>query len=315
MTTFGYNALTAATAPTGYNSWGHKCATVLIEYYRGLRSYDADPARRTTARPWLLGDIFHFVSGAGGATRGGGGVLPLLGSVHLVAVHLRRQDRRATPRAAYRDYVTSTTGPCGGGKSCEERKSVVLVGANDGFLHAFDAGDKLTGANPERDLFSGRLKYGDGTGNELWAFIPPDLLRQAEAPHERPPRLLRRRHADGPGHLGGRRQDRPGRRQEVRRRVPHGGHRRRTQRRPALLRARRHREHHQHDPNRSSCGCGPSRAIRSPPRSARAGRASSPSPRRSSRCSSTPAPPATPTGSTSSSAASTRAAATGRPRT
>ncbi len=54
-----------------------------------------------------------------------------------------------------------------------ERKKVVLVGANDGMLHAFDAGD-FDNSLP-KDPF-GNWQYSDGTGEELWAFIPPDLL-------------------------------------------------------------------------------------------------------------------------------------------
>ncbi len=51
------------------------------------------------------------------------------------------------------------------------RRRVVLVGANDGMLHAFDAGS----ATGTKDAFGG-YQYDAGTGKELWAFIPPDLL-------------------------------------------------------------------------------------------------------------------------------------------
>lgn len=44
------------------------------------------------------------------------------------------------------------------------RQRVVFAGANDGMLHAFDAG-----------TFSGG-SFNNGTGNELWAFIPYNLL-------------------------------------------------------------------------------------------------------------------------------------------
>jgi type IV pilus assembly protein PilY1 len=53
------------------------------------------------------------------------------------------------------------------------RKRVVLVGANDGMLHAFDAGDPDTSKAPD---ITGSYPYTVGTGSELWAFIPPDLL-------------------------------------------------------------------------------------------------------------------------------------------
>ncbi len=54
-----------------------------------------------------------------------------------------------------------------------KRKRVVLVGANDGMLHAFDAGDADIGQTPD---FAGNWQYTVGTGEELWAFVPPDLL-------------------------------------------------------------------------------------------------------------------------------------------
>lgn len=52
-----------------------------------------------------------------------------------------------------------------------QRKRVVLVGANDGMLHAFDGGSATTGP----DKF-GNYAYDEGTGEELWAYIPADLL-------------------------------------------------------------------------------------------------------------------------------------------
>ncbi|HEY6005761.1 MAG TPA: PilC/PilY family type IV pilus protein [Anaeromyxobacter sp.] len=53
------------------------------------------------------------------------------------------------------------------------RQMVVLVGANDGMLHAFDAGGPDTSKPRNVD---GSFPYTNGTGSELWAFIPPDLL-------------------------------------------------------------------------------------------------------------------------------------------
>ena len=53
------------------------------------------------------------------------------------------------------------------------RQRVLLVGANDGMLHAFDAGSAQTSLPPD---ITGSFPYGNGTGAELWAFVPPDLL-------------------------------------------------------------------------------------------------------------------------------------------
>ncbi|HTP52584.1 MAG TPA: hypothetical protein VMK42_17995 [Anaeromyxobacteraceae bacterium] len=53
------------------------------------------------------------------------------------------------------------------------REQIVLVGANDGMLHAFDAGAPIT--SQAADSYCDH-PYSTGTGQELWAFIPPDLL-------------------------------------------------------------------------------------------------------------------------------------------
>jgi type IV pilus assembly protein PilY1 len=46
------------------------------------------------------------------------------------------------------------------------RQELILVGANDGMLHAFHAGNYQADAGT----------FDDGTGQEVWAFIPPDLV-------------------------------------------------------------------------------------------------------------------------------------------
>ncbi|WP_166404957.1 PilC/PilY family type IV pilus protein [Desulfonema ishimotonii] len=69
----------------------------------------------------------------------------------------------------------------------KERRSVLYAGAKDGMLHAFDAGAFRWGDNPKtptvterhgyfkwKGSTSGTADYGDG--DELWAFIPADLL-------------------------------------------------------------------------------------------------------------------------------------------
>jgi hypothetical protein len=53
------------------------------------------------------------------------------------------------------------------------RHRVVIVGANDGMLHGFDAGAVDTSVTADA---LGNKPYLDGNGEELWAFIPPDLL-------------------------------------------------------------------------------------------------------------------------------------------
>ncbi len=57
------------------------------------------------------------------------------------------------------------------------RDSVLFVGARDGMLHAFDAGEFRWGDNPNTSVTEKRGYFLDyGTGDELWAFIPAALL-------------------------------------------------------------------------------------------------------------------------------------------
>jgi type IV pilus assembly protein PilY1 len=96
----------------------------LISYVRGIDSYDDDGDGNTTEeRSWKLGDIFHS------------------GPVIVGA-----------PKRFYFDYGYSGTG--GFYENNKDRTKIILAGANDGMLHAFQASD----------------------GEELWAFIPPNLL-------------------------------------------------------------------------------------------------------------------------------------------
>ncbi|MEW6327316.1 MAG: PilC/PilY family type IV pilus protein [Thermodesulfobacteriota bacterium] len=98
----------------------------LINYVRGIDSYDDDGDGDTTEeRSWKLGDIFHS------------------GPVIVGA-----------PKKFYFDYGYSGTGEFY--ETYKNRTKIILAGANDGMLHAFQASD----------------------GYELWAFIPPNLLSQ-----------------------------------------------------------------------------------------------------------------------------------------
>jgi type IV pilus assembly protein PilY1 len=59
---------------------------------------------------------------------------------------------------AYASWLTAT----------QYRTEFLLVGSNDGMLHAFNAGNDV--------VKSGVHSYDLGTGDEMWAFVPPDLL-------------------------------------------------------------------------------------------------------------------------------------------
>jgi type IV pilus assembly protein PilY1 len=98
----------------------------LINYVRGIDSYDDDGDLNTTEeRSWKLGDIFHSGPVIAGA-----------------------------PKRFYFDYGYSGTGEFY--ETYKNRTKIILAGANDGMLHAFQASN----------------------GYELWAFIPPNFLSQ-----------------------------------------------------------------------------------------------------------------------------------------
>lgn len=140
------------------------CALDVIRYVRGLDVFDENNNNNTNemrAKP--LGDIFHS-------------------SPVLVTNPVRREDcdlglatqclatlysPEATPngQVAYDAYV----------QTHKERDHFLLVGANDGMLHAFHAGAWVNGDDPDTEVVETR-HLSLGTGRELWAFIPPDLL-------------------------------------------------------------------------------------------------------------------------------------------
>ena len=97
----------------------------LINHIRGIDSYDVNRNGNTTEeREWKLGDIFHSSAVVVGA-----------------------------PSSSFEDFGFS--GPGGYYEANRNRTKVIVVGANDGMLHAFNA----------------------STGKEEWAFIPNGVLK------------------------------------------------------------------------------------------------------------------------------------------
>jgi len=180
-----------------------ECARVVIRFVRGQDVFDADgdrdrdedrPCAGDSGRSCKLGDIFHSSP-----------ILveppaePFLCDLGLASQCLR---------TLYADYVQEGMPPtseplCGGGnfaKPCYRatpmqpplrlaegsygaygkyleaqgrRDRFLLVGSNGGMLHAVHAGRAID--SRERGSALDDL-YDLGTGQELWAFIPPDLL-------------------------------------------------------------------------------------------------------------------------------------------
>jgi type IV pilus assembly protein PilY1 len=153
------------------------CLRALIQYVRGQDLADEDGnGNRTEVRRSVLGDIFHsspvlvdppmdkFLCNLGMSTQCARTLYS--DTLGVTPTPLAREDivRCGTPRNvdAYEAYL----------HRFRRRDKLVLVGANDGMVHAFrdsTAAETCTGGLPF-------VTYTPSTGEEEWAFIPPDLL-------------------------------------------------------------------------------------------------------------------------------------------
>jgi type IV pilus assembly protein PilY1 len=155
-----------ATVPVSYLNMGvadQATANKIIKYVRG---YDKDPLDATiTTNPdgWKLGDVFHS---------------------NPITI--------GTPSPYFTDFLDSTNAFAGfrsdhprasncegGGTACDGYgKRLVIVGANDGQFHAFNA----------------------STGLEYWSFVPPNLLPKLQylAHYSEPSALTHNFFVDGP---------------------------------------------------------------------------------------------------------------------
>lgn len=143
------------------------CVRDVIRFVRGEDVFDEDRDGNTTEpRRKILGDIFHSAPIL--VTPPAPRYLCDLGILSQCTFALYGPGLTPGGMGAYDEYA----------QTYEERDQFILVGANDGMLHAFQAGSHQTGDDPSTPHEEGPLhRYHDlGTGRELWAFIPPDLL-------------------------------------------------------------------------------------------------------------------------------------------
>lgn len=134
---------------------------------------------RTDKEFWKLGDVFHSspVLVKPPATE----MICDLGLENQCVATLHSPKGFGSALQTPADYDVNGDGTIRPGEDAYEkyrldnaqRRQVVLVGANDGMLHAFDAGAVDTSVAPD---WLGTYTYTQGDGAELWAFVPPDLL-------------------------------------------------------------------------------------------------------------------------------------------
>jgi type IV pilus assembly protein PilY1 len=142
-----------------------ECAKRIIAWYLGADVLNADPTLRQNDRSFLLHDIFHSSPVNVDPPipfRFCGFSQQCLTS--LFSGSTPQVNSNGTEARAYDLYQAQKAG----------RDKIVLVGSNGGMLHAFHNGRALN--TEEVDSLTGQRMYDDGTGEELWAFIPPDLL-------------------------------------------------------------------------------------------------------------------------------------------
>ena len=115
----------------------------LINFIRGIDSYDEDGDSNTTESRHKLADIYHAN-------------INIVGPVEGTSISndgTANYDKKDVHYNAKKNYEIFKTGnSCG--TSCNSRTEVVLAGANSGIYHAFRAED----------------------GEELWGYIPPNII-------------------------------------------------------------------------------------------------------------------------------------------
>jgi type IV pilus assembly protein PilY1 len=176
------------------------CSETIIDFIRGVDVFDYDsdgdatedrPCQNNPTKSCKLGDIFHSSPIVVDPP-----VHPLVCTLGLHPQCLMTLYAAASDFAPVGEPLCTDDGP----KPCYEatpmvpaaspglgtygayeaymnaqkhRDRFILVGANDGMLHAFLAGKHISG----KDFGTmGDDIFDLGTGEEMWAFIPPDLL-------------------------------------------------------------------------------------------------------------------------------------------
>lgn len=140
------------------------CAVDFIKFIRGADVLDENAnGNRTEPRPFIMGDVFHSAPIL--VTPPTQTFFCDLGVINQCVPSLYSPTLTSGGPAAYAAYVTTNA----------TREQIVLVGANDGMVHAFSAGSWVPGDDPDTVPIETNY-FNLGAGREKWAFIPPDML-------------------------------------------------------------------------------------------------------------------------------------------
>jgi type IV pilus assembly protein PilY1 len=141
------------------------CTSDVIRFVHGEDILRKNPYNRQDpqpaiwkSRPNILGDIFHSTPVL--VTPPVAPFICDLGIANQCVSSLYQSTLTPGGTDAYGTYAANNA----------HRAQFILVAANDGMLHAFNAG------NAQVDSDGGVSGFDLGTGDELWAFIPPDIL-------------------------------------------------------------------------------------------------------------------------------------------
>ncbi|WNG55848.1 pilus assembly protein PilY [Archangium gephyra] len=173
--------------PTSQADYDKLCAALVIQYVRGQDLFDEDgDGSRSNMRPSALGDIFHsapvvvsppvdkFLCDLGVSTQ----------CVRTLYSSAEQLGGQATPLKPSKDPIPATCKPGAAMNQGDAydgfhhknrmRERLILVGANDGMLHAFS--DSKGSVDQACNIHYAPVAGEQGGGKEVWAFIPSDLL-------------------------------------------------------------------------------------------------------------------------------------------
>lgn len=180
MTLAQAQTVTGLAAPATQTDYDQLCARLVIRWIQGADLFDEDgDGNLGEVRPVVLGDVFHSSPVLVDAP-----VEPFLCDLGLSNQCVRTLYSQTLQTAPTPMSNESVSAVCGGPTTLpaydawvleqRKRQKLVLVGSNDGMVHAFD-----TGGTWSSDTCAGTkwaTNFNTSTGKEMWAFLPPDQL-------------------------------------------------------------------------------------------------------------------------------------------